>query len=787
MHFGRSVRRIEDARFLTGRGRFVDDIRLADALHAVFVRSPHAAARIRGIDATVALSLPGVRLVLTGRDWRAAGLGDLPTIWSVTSFDGTPMVERLRPVFAIEVARHVGDTVAMIVADRLDQALDAADALAVDYEPLPAVTNPVAAMAADAPLVHADTASNILFDWRCGDEKAVAQAMTAAAHVTEIALVNQRVNHLPIEPRAATGHYDPATDGYTLWSTTQVPHLIRRLLADSSLRVPEHRLRVVAPDVGGGFGQKGMHYPEEAAVLRASRLLERPVRWTATRGESFIVDIHARAHATRARAAFDRDGRILAIEADCVADLGAYLSSFGAGIPTSHNLTMLSGLYRVPALHGRVRGVYTNSTPVDAMRGAGRAECAYLVERLIDAAAREMGLDPLTLRERNLIGPSALPYATPVGTVYDSGSYPAMLAKLREVSGYGELVAECRAARQRGELRGIGWSTFISSGGAGPSSSAARSGARIGGWDTASLRLHATGKVTLAVGSHSHGQGHATVYRQLVADALGCSFEDIDVTYGDTAGLHAGMGTYASRSITVVGSAIAVAGTRILGKARQLAAHMLECADADLMFSEGRFTVTGTDRSLTLAAVARAAYGGLASYPADFEFGMESTAYFDPPDLNYPAGAHLAVVGVDRETGQVTLLRYVAVDDVGRIVNPMIVEGQIHGGVAQGVGQALCEQLVHDPATGQLLTGSLMDYAAPRARDLPDIAVAFQETPSPNNPLGVKGAGENGTVGAPAAVVNAVLDALAPLGVTHIDMPLTPFRVWRAMLEAAAP
>ena len=781
MYVGQGIRRVEDARFLTGRGRFVDDIRLPDALHAVFVRSPHAAARIRGIDADEALKLPGVRLVLTGRDWRAAGLGDLPTIWSVTSFDGTSMVERPRPVFAVEAVRHVGDTVAMIVADRLDRALDAADALAIDYEPLPAVTDAMAAMAADAPRVHADTGSNMLFDWRCGDEGAVAQAMKAAAHVTAIELVNQRVNHLPIEPRAAVGHYDPATEGYTLWSTTQVPHLIRRLLAESSLRVPEHRLRVVAPDVGGGFGQKGMHYPEEAAVLHASGLLERPVRWTSTRSEAFLVDIHARAHATRARAAFDRDGRILAIEADCVADLGAYLATFAAGIPTSHNLSMLSGLYRVPALHGRVRGVYTNSTPVDAMRGAGRAECAYLVERLIDAGAHEMGIDPLTLRERNLIKSSALPYATPVGTVYDSGDYPAMLARLREVSGHDELVSECRAARQRGELRGIGWSTFISSGGAGPSGSAARSGARIGGWDTASLRVHATGKVTLAVGSHSHGQGHATVYRQLVADALGCGLDDIDVVYGDTARLHAGMGTYASRSITVVGGAIAGAGDRIIAKARQLAAHILECADVDLAFADGRFTVAGTDRGLDFGEVVHAAYGGLASYPAGFEFGLETTAYFDPPDLNYPAGAHLAVVEVDRETGQVTLLRYVAVDDVGRIVNPMIVEGQIHGGVAQGIGQALSEQLVHDHATGQLLSGSLMDYAPPRARDLPDFAVAFQETPSPNNPLGVKGAGENGTVGAPAAVVNAVLDALAPLGVTRIDMPLTPYRVWQAM------
>jgi carbon-monoxide dehydrogenase large subunit len=781
---GKSIRRLEDARLLTGRGRFVDDIRRPDELHAVFLRSPHAAARIRAIDGAAAQGMAGVRLVLTGRDWQSAGLGDLPVIGTVKSWDSTPMMERPRPVFATEAARHVGDTVAMVVADSLVQAMDAAEALPIDYEPLPAVVDLEQAISPDAPPVHDGASTNLACDWRVGDAAAVARALADAAHVIEIELVNQRLTHLPMEPRAVIGAYDEGEDGFTLWTSSQAPHLIRRLLAQSSLRVPEHRIRVIAPDVGGGFGQKGMHYPEEPAVLLASRMLRRPVRWTATRGDNFMVDVQARNHVTRARAGFTGDGRLLAIEADTLADFGAYLSTFAAIIPTSHNATMLSGLYRVAALHGRVRGVYTNTTPVDAMRGAGRSECAYVVERLMDAAARRLNIDPGELRRRNLIEAHEFPYRTPIGPIYDSGDYPALLAKLKAAAGYDALIAERDAARRRGQLMGIGWSSFIQSGGPG-AMKFGRSDDRIPGWDSASIRIHAGGKVTLACGSHNHGQGHATAYRQVVADALGCALEDIEFVNGDTARVHAGMGTYASRSITVVGGAIAMSAGRIVDKGKQLAAHLLECAGADVGFAEGRFTVAGTDRSVGFAEVASAAYGGSEAVPSGFELGWEATSYFEPEDLNYPAGMHLAVVAIDRETGQVRVLRYVAVDDVGRLINPMIVEGQIHGGVAQGIGQAIGEIVSHDGATGQLLSGSLMDYAAPRARDLPMIETHFIETPSPRNPLGVKGAGESGSVGAPAAVVNAALDALSPLGIAAIDMPLTPFNVWRAMQAAA--
>jgi carbon-monoxide dehydrogenase large subunit len=786
MYVGRSIRRFEDERFLVGQGRFVDDMAIPGCLAAAFARSPHAHARLGAIDATAALSVPGVRAVLTGTDWRMDGLGDLGCIWSVTSADGTPMREARRPVFATDRVRHVGDTVAMVVADDARAALDGAEALAVDYGPLPAAATATTASAEGAVRLHEQAPGNLAFDWRTGDADAVARAVARAALVVELELVIPRLTHLPIEPRAVVGHHDAIGGSYTLWSTTQVPHLIRRLLARDSLKVPEHRLRVVAPDVGGGFGQKAYHYPEEAAVLWASRRLGRPVRWTATRSETFMVDAHARAHVTRARMALDAEGRMLAIEADILADLGAYLSTFGAAIPTAFCASMLSGLYRVPALAARVRGVYTNATPVDAMRGAGRGECAYVVERLADAAAHAMGLDPFAFRRINFIPKDAFPYATPLGPIYDSGDYGAMLDRLEGLADRERLIREREAARARGVVTGIGLCTFVESAGTGPSRIAARLGGRIGTWESSAVRVHADGKVTILCGSHSHGQGHATVFRQVVADALGCSMEDIDVIAGDTAAVHAGGGTYGSRSATMAGSALAKACGKVIEKARTLAAHRLECSPADLEFAGGRFTIGGTDRSITLAEVAEAAYRG-ADYPDGFELGLEATSVFDPAEMNYPSGAHLCVVEVDPETGAIRIRDYVAVDDVGRVLNPMIVEGQVHGGVAQGIGQALGEQVVYDAGTGQLLTGSLQDYPAPRADEVPDFRVAFQETPSPHNPLGVKGVGESGTIGAPAAVANAVLDALRPLGVERLDMPLTPFRVWSAIRAASKP
>ncbi|MSP83362.1 MAG: xanthine dehydrogenase family protein molybdopterin-binding subunit [Alphaproteobacteria bacterium] len=777
MFVGKGVKRFEDERFLVGRGRFVDDLPQSDALWAAFLRSPHAHAAVRSIDASGSLALPGVRAVLTGADWQADGLGDLGSIWSVTSADGTPMREVARPVFAVDRVRHVGDTVAMVIADTASRALDGAEALDVAFEPLDAVASADAALEVGARPIHDIAPNNLAFDWHTGDATLVAKAMAAAARVIALSLVIPRVTHVPVEPRAVLGRYDAIDGGYTLWSTTQVPHLIRKLLAQHSLRVHEHRLRVVAPDVGGGFGQKAYHYPEEAAVLWASRRLGRPIRWTATRSETFMVDAHARAHRTRAKIGLDGAGRITAIEADIVADLGAYLSTFGAAIPTAFCASMLSGLYRVPALFARVRGVYTNSTPVDAMRGAGRGECAYVVERLVDAAAHALHEDPVAFRARNFISKDAFPYASPLGPIYDSGDYGAMLDRVLGLVGYEALRLRQAEARRAGVLMGIGLSTFIESAGAGPSRLGARLGARIGTWEAAGVRVHADGKVTIVSGSHSHGQGHATVFRQVVADALGCRMEDIEVVAGDTAIVHAGGGTYGSRSATMAGSALALASRKIVEKAKVLAAHLLECAKEDLEFRSGWFAIAGTDRRIALVDVADAAYRGH-DYPEGLELGLEETAYFDPVEMNYPSGAHVCAVIVDRDTGQVRITDYAAVDDVGRVLNPMIVEGQVHGGVVQGIGQALSEQVVYDPGTGQLTVGSLLDYAVPRAGDVPSFAVAFQETPSPRNPLGVKGAGESGTIGAPAAVVNAVLDALRPLGVGDLDMPLTPYRIW---------
>jgi carbon-monoxide dehydrogenase large subunit len=723
--------------------------------------------------------------VVTGADWQRECLGPLPCIWSVTSSDGSAMRGAPRPVFATDRVRHVGDTVAMVVADTAARAMDAAEALEIGYEPLDAVVDARAALAPGAAQVHDDAPGNLALDWSLGDRAAVERAIAAAAHVITLDLPIARLTHLPIEPRAVIGRHDPFDDISTLWTTSQVPHLIRRLLAESSLRLPEQRLRVIAPDVGGGFGQKAFHYPEEAAVLWAARRLGRPVRWTASRSETFMVDAHARAQTVTGRIALDAEGRILAIDVDTVADLGAYLGTFGPAIPTVFGASMLSGAYRIAALHARVRGVFTNTTPVDAMRGAGRAECAYVVERLVDAAARAIGDDPAALRRRNFVPADAFPYATPIGPVYDSGDYAALLDKVLALARHDELVAERAAARAQGGLFGIGLATFVESAGTGPSRIAGREGGRIGLWDAAGVRVGATGTVTVLCGSHSHGQGHATTYRQIVAAGLGCAMTDVEIAFGDTAQVAEGGGTYGSRSITMVGSAISIALDRVIAKARRLAAHRLECAVEDVAFESGRFVVAGTDRAVTFAAVAAAAH--LAhDVPEGFEPGLSAAASFDPDEFNYPSGAHLCAVEVDRDTGQVRLAAYAAVDDVGRAINPMIVEGQIHGGVAQGIGQALGERIVWDERTGQLLTGSLLDYGVPRADELPFFDLALVEIPSPRNPLGVKGAGESGTIAATVATVNAVLDALAPLGITAIDPPLTPERVWRAMRAAGA-
>lgn len=784
-HVGEALARKEDERFLTGRGRFVDDVRLPGEAHAVFVRSPHAHARIGAVSVARARAMPGVLAVLTGDDWYRAGGGDTAVLWDVASHDGAPMATAPRPVLTAGMARHVGDTVVLVVAEDRDAAIDAAAAVEIAWEPLPSVTDTASAVAAEAPLVHEHFPSNVSYDWRIGDRAAVDAAMAAAAHVATLRLGNNRLAPSAIEPRAVVGEYDRGRGRYTLWTTTQNPHLVRQWLARDTLRAPEQDIRVVAPDVGGGFGQKTYHYPEEASVLWASKLTGRPVRWTATRAETLLVDIHARDHATEARMAFDGAGRVTAVEADTIANLGAYQSQFGAAIPSIFYGGMLSGQYAIPAVHCRVRGVYTHTTPVDAYRGAGNPEIVYVLERLFENGTRVLGHDAVEARTRNLVPAAAMPYANAAGVAYDTGDFPAVLDKARRLARIEELRAEQRRLRRGGVLMGIGLAAFVRSGGAGPSRLAAALGSHVGLWDVATVRVHPGGRITVLCGSHSHGQSHATTYAQIVADRFGCTLDDIDVVEGDTDRIPHGLGTWASRSITVVGTALALASDRIVDKGRRLAAHLLECAEGDVDFAEGAYAVRGTDRRMAFAEIADMAYRG-ASYPHGFELGLEEAAFHDPEDFNYPYGTHVATVVVDPDTGQVQLTGYYSVEDAGLVINPLVVDGQRHGAAAQGIGQALFEQVRYDGSSGQLLTGSFMDYAMPRADDLPAFALDEHVTLTGTNPLGVKGVGELGTSGPPAAIGNAVVDALWHLGVRHVEMPFTPERVWRAIHAAEA-
>ena len=784
-HVGAAHTRLEDDRFLTGRGRFVDDIRLPGEVYAAFVRSPHAHARIRTISTARARAMPGVLAVLTGEDWRCDGGGDTAVLWDIASHDGTPMTIASRPIFAAGAARHVGDTVALVVAEDPHAAADAAAAVEIDWQPLAAVTDLAAAVEAEAPLVHGQFASNVSYDWRIGDAAATAAAFAAAAHVTALRLVNNRLAPSAIEPRAVIGAYDRGSGRYTLWSTTQNPHLVRQWLSRDTLRAPEQAIRVVAPDVGGGFGQKTYHYPEEASLPWAARLVDRPVRWTATRAETLTVDIHARDHVSEGRMAFDAAGRIAAVEVDTIANLGAYQSQFGAAIPSVFYGGMLSGQYAIPALHCRVRGVYTHTTPVDAYRGAGNPEVTYVLERLIENGARELAGDSLEARARNLVPAEHMPYTSATGVTYDVGDFPAVLDKARALADLDSLRAEQARLRAAGALMGIGMAAFVRSGGAGPSRLAAALGSRMGLWDVATVRVHPSGKITVLCGSHSHGQSHATTYAQIVADRFGCGLADIDIVEGDTDRIPHGLGTWASRSITVVGSALAMASDRVIDKGRRLAAHLLECAEDDIDFRAGAYAVRGTDRRMTFVEIADMAYRG-ADYPEGFELGLEEAAFFDPDDFNYPYGTHVATVAVDPETGAVRLTGYYSVEDAGLVINPLVVDGQRHGAAAQGIGQALLEEVRYEHGSGQLLSGSFMDYTLPRADDLPAFALDSHVTLTGTNPLGVKGIGELGTSGPPAAIGNAVLDALWHLGVRHVEMPFTAERVWRAMRTASA-
>jgi carbon-monoxide dehydrogenase large subunit len=782
---GAAVRRKEDRRFITGKGLYTDDINRPHQLYAHIIRSPLPHARIRGIDAKAALDMLGVVAVLTGRDMADDGVGGLPCGWGINNKDGSPMVEPPHQPLATDTLRYVGDQVAVVLAEERSIARDAAEQVQVDYEELPAVASLAAASAENAPLDWDDAPGNVCFDWEIGDAAATEQAFAGAAHVTSIDLVNSRLIPNAIEPRAGIGEYDSGKDEYTLYTTSQNPHVIRLLMGAYVLGLPEHKLRVVSPDVGGGFGSKIFHYAEEAIITWASRRVNRPVKWTADRSESFMSDAHGRDHISHAELALSKDGDFLGLRVQTKANLGAYLSTFGPSVPTYLYATLLAGTYKTPAIYCEVKAMFSHTVPVDAYRGAGRPEASYLLERLVDRAAREMGIDQAEIRRRNFIPREGFPYQTPVALEYDSGDYHACLENGLELSDYAGFEKRRAESAKKGRLRGIGFSTYIEACGIAPSNVAGALGARAGLYEAGTIRVNPTGSVTVMTGSHSHGQGHETTFAQLVTEALGVDFDSVEVVHGDTGKVPFGMGTYGSRSLAVGGMALMAALEKIKTKSRRIAAHLLEASEADIEFVDGQLRVAGTDRAVSFGDVALAAYVPH-NYPLDvLEPGLEETAFYDPKNFTFPAGCHICEVEVDPDTGVVEIDRFTAADDFGRIINPMIVEGQVHGGVTQGIGQALYEQCVYDD-NGQLLTGSYLDYCMPKAVNLPNIKVTTNTTLCAHNVLGVKGCGEAGTIGSTPAVINAVVDALSDLGVTDVPIPATPQRVWQAMRQAAA-
>ncbi|MDP5366751.1 MAG: xanthine dehydrogenase family protein molybdopterin-binding subunit [Paracoccaceae bacterium] len=778
---GASPKRREDLRFLTGTGNYTDDINLYGQLYVHFLRSDVAHGRLNKVDTADAAGMPGVVRIFTGADF--AGVGGLPCGWQVTDKHGQPMQEPGHPVLAQGKVRHVGDPIAAIVAETYEQARDAAEAIVLDIEELPAVIDMKAAVQDGAPLVHDDLTSNLCYDWGFVEENKAAtdEAFKSAAHVTTLELVNNRLVANPMEPRVAVGDYNRSTDESTLYTTSQNPHVIRLLMGAFVLGIPEHKLRVVAPDVGGGFGTKIFHYAEEAFCTFAARQLKRPVKWTSSRSEAFMSDAHGRDHVTKIELALDKDNNFVALRTETYANMGAYLSTFAPSVPTWLHGTLMAGNYRTPLIYVNVKAVFTNTVPVDAYRGAGRPEATYQLERVIDKAARELGVDPIKLRRQNFI--TQFPYATPVAVEYDTGDYVATMDKLEEIADLSGFEARRKASEAKGKLRGLGVNCYIEACGIAPSNLVGQLGARAGLYESATVRVNATGSISVMTGSHSHGQGHETAFPQVIAEMLGIDESMIEIVHGDTAKGPMGMGTYGSRSLAVGGSAMVRATEKIINKAKKIAAHLMEASDADIEVKDGKFHVAGTDKSVAWGDVTLAAYVPH-NYPLeDIEPGLEETAFYDPSNFTYPSGAYCCEVEVDPDTGRVTIERFSAADDFGNIINPMIVSGQVHGGIGQGIGQALLEGCVYDD-NGQLLTGSYMDYAMPRASDVPFYTVDHScVTPCTHNPLGVKGCGEAGAIGSPPAVVNAVIDALQSAGknVTHIDMPLSPARVWAAM------
>jgi carbon-monoxide dehydrogenase large subunit len=782
-HIGESFLRKEDYRFLTGDGNYVGDITLGRQSYAAFVRSPHAHARISSIDTAAAKAAPGVLGVFVGADVAADKVGGLPCGWLITSIDGTPMKEPAHPILAQDKVRYVGDHVALVVAETLEQARDAAELVEVGYDVLSAVTSVRDAHKGVA--LHDVAPDNRCYKWAIGDKAAVEASFASAAHVTKLDLVNNRLVPNAMEPRAVIGSYDRGTDEYVLYVANQNPHVERMLMTAFVLGMPEHKMRVVSPDVGGGFGSKINLYAEDVCLTWAAKKLNRSIKWVAERSESFLCDTHGRDHVSHAEMAMDKDGKFLALKVHTDANMGAYLGTFATAVPTILYATLLAGQYVTPQIYAEVDAWFTNTAPIDAYRGAGRPEASYLLERLVSRCGWDMGLTQDQIRKRNFI--TQFPHQTPVALQYDTGDFHACMDRAEALADVAGFDARRRASEAKGLLRGIGYSSYIEACGVAPSNIAGALGARAGLFECGEVRVNPTGSVTVFTGSHSHGQGHETTFAQVVAARLGMEVDAVDVVHGDTGRVPFGMGTYGSRSLAVGGSAIMKALDKIEAKAKKIAAHLMEASDADIEFANGEFTVRGTDKKVTFGQVAMAAYVPH-NYPLDqLEPGLDETAFYDPTNFTYPGGTHICEVEIDPATGSTRIDRFSAVDDFGNIINPMIVAGQVHGGIAQGIGQALLEQCVYDRETGQLLTGSLMDYAMPRADDFPQFKLDTVCTPCTHNPIGSKGCGEAGAIASPPAVINAVLDALHAVGVKDFDMPASPGRVWEAIQSAAQP
>ena len=776
--FGAALKRKEDPRLITGQGTYVEDVTLTGMLHMVLVRSPLAHALIKSIDTAEALKSPGVIAVFTGEDLKEE-LGSLPCGWVVPDTKEVP-----HPPLAVDRVRYVGDAVVAVLAESAAQASDGASVVDVEYEELDAVIDMNDALADGAVQLHEDAPNNTAFEWEV-DAGSISEAKSSSDVVVTQRFVNQRLIPTAMENRGVVVDYNSGTDQLTMWTSTQIPHLVRVLLALVTGH-PEHLIRVIAPDVGGAFGSKLYLYAEEVIAPIIAKNLKRPVKWIESRSEGYLATTHGRDHITDIAIAGNKDGTITGLDVRTLANMGAYLSTFAPLIPTWLYGLMLSGPYKIPNIYCKVIAPFTNTTPVDAYRGAGRPEATYAVERAVDLFAQEIGMDPAEVRKLNFIPPFEDGYEVATTVSYDSGNYIASFERALEMVGYSDFRKEQQEAREQGKLLGIGLSAYVEICGAAPSAVAGTLGARAGLWESANVRIHMTGKVSVFTGSSSHGQGHETAFAQLVSSELGIPVEDIDVIHGDTSQIQMGTGSFGSRSAAVGGGAIHMSTTKIKEKAKKLAAHILEASEEDIEFEDGKLFVRGApSEGKTIQEIALASYYYTEDIPEDMEPGLEAMSFFDPKNFTWPGGTHIAVVEIDKSTGEVTLLRYIAVDDVGNVINPLIVDGMVHGGAAQGVGQALQEEAIYD-GTGQLLTGSMMDYAVPRASDMPMYELDRTVTPSPVNPMGVKGAGETATIAGSPAVINAVVDALEPYGVKHIDMPAKAEKVWRIIRDSDA-